>query len=67
MEEKETVYTVKGMACAHCKATVERQVGALDGVSALEVDLGSGTLRVWGSADPARVADTVRMAGFEIE
>ena len=35
-------YTVSGMTCAHCVAAVNEEVGRLDGVSAVDVDLNAG-------------------------
>jgi copper chaperone CopZ len=32
-------YCVSGMTCSHCVAAVTEEVGGLDGVSAVEVDL----------------------------
>ena len=37
-------FTVKGMSCAACSATVERAVKALDGIETAEVNLLAGTL-----------------------
>jgi copper chaperone CopZ len=34
-----TVITVQGMTCDHCKRSVTRALMALEGVSAVEVDL----------------------------
>jgi copper chaperone len=35
-------YCVSGMTCSHCVAAVTEEVGGLDGVSAVEVDLITG-------------------------
>jgi copper ion binding protein len=35
-------YAVSGMTCAHCVAAVNEEVGRLDGVSAVDVDLNAG-------------------------
>lgn len=59
-----TVYTVKGMACNHCKATVEKAVGAVNGVTSVAVDLASGRVAVEGDHDAAQVAKAVADAGF---
>ncbi|MCM1066973.1 MAG: SO_0444 family Cu/Zn efflux transporter [Muribaculaceae bacterium] len=59
-------FTVKGMACAHCKATVEKAVSAIDGVDSVAVDLGSGKVEVAGNADAAKIAEAIRLAGFEV-
>ncbi|MFE8993566.1 heavy-metal-associated domain-containing protein [Streptomyces collinus] len=63
-----TTYAVSGMSCGHCKATLTRVIGELDGVSGVEVDLGSGHVTVTGSAEPddAAVAEAVDEAGYEL-
>ena len=37
---------IDGMMCAHCKATVERALGAVDGVEACTVDLAAKTATI---------------------
>ncbi|MFS0752810.1 copper chaperone CopZ [Oceanobacillus sp. 1P07AA] len=37
---------VQGMTCGHCKMSVEGALQKLDGVTAAEVDLGSGKVDV---------------------
>ncbi|GLO68447.1 copper chaperone CopZ [Oceanobacillus kimchii] len=37
---------VRGMTCGHCKMSVEGALQKLDGVTAAEVDLGSGKVDV---------------------
>ena len=37
-----TTYAVLGMTCGHCRAAVAEEVGAIAGVTAVEVDLGLG-------------------------
>lgn len=59
------VYKVKGMACAHCKATVEKAVGAVAGVSSVAVDLPTGRVAVDGAYDPKAVAEAITNAGFD--
>ena len=43
-------YTVSGMTCGHCVSSVQEEVSAIDGVTATEVDLASGALRVHSGA-----------------
>lgn len=38
--------TAPDISCDHCKATVEREVGALDGVQAVSVDVPSHRVQV---------------------
>lgn len=47
---------INGMMCAHCKATVEKALSAVEGVSACTVDLGSKTAVITLTTD---VADAV--------
>ena len=37
-----TEYTVTGMTCQHCVNAVTREVGGIDGVTGVDVDLDSG-------------------------
>ncbi|MEU3934055.1 cation transporter [Streptomyces sp. NPDC029044] len=63
-------YAVSGMSCGHCKATLTKAIGELDGVSGVEVDLGSGhvTVTVTGAAEPddGVIAEVVDEAGYEL-
>ncbi len=40
--------TVTGMTCQHCVASVTEEVSELDGVTGVDVDLATGSLRVTG-------------------
>jgi copper chaperone len=61
-------YTVTGMTCDHCAAAVREEVGRLDGVSQVDVELASGVVTVESEAplDPGAVAAAVDEAGYEI-
>ncbi|MEU0743407.1 heavy-metal-associated domain-containing protein [Streptomyces sp. NPDC006134] len=63
-----TVYDVSGMTCGHCKATLTREIGALDGVLAVDVDLETGRVTVTTAAEPddALIAKAVDEAGYEL-
>lgn len=61
-----TVYTVNGMTCGHCVASVREEVGELAGVTDVEVDLATGRLTVTGDATAAQVAAAVDEAGYEL-
>jgi copper chaperone len=60
-------YTVKGMTCDHCRASVTEEVTELQGVEAVEVDLASGRLEVHGEdvADD-EIKAAVEEAGYEV-
>jgi len=59
-------YTVTGMTCGHCVASVKEEVGALDGVSDVAVDLQSGRLTVTSAAPlpDSAVTAAVEEAGY---
>jgi copper chaperone len=62
-----TTYTVSGMTCAHCVLSVREEVGDVDGVEAVEVDLESGRMAVAGAGvDDAAVRAAVDEAGYEV-
>ncbi|CAN5195251.1 hypothetical protein BH20ACT5_BH20ACT5_21580 [soil metagenome] len=62
---KERTYTVTGMTCGHCVASVTEEVGDLAGVESVDVDLGSGRMVVTshGVSDYAVLA-AVTEAGY---
>lgn len=61
-------YTVTGMTCSHCVASVTEEVSEIPGVSDVAVDLDSGRLSVTSTepVDPQLVADAVTEAGYEV-
>ena len=63
-----STYTVTGMTCGHCVTAVSEEVGALPGVTRVEVDLESGALTVTSDAplDEAAVAAAVDEAGYAL-
>lgn len=67
-EGRSTVYDVAGMTCGHCKATLTKEIGALDGVVSVEVDLGAGQVTVTTSDEPddALLAKVIDDAGYEL-
>ena len=60
-------YTVNGMTCSHCVLSVREEVGEVDGVAAVDVDLESGRMVVAGTGvDDAAVRAAVEEAGYEV-
>ena len=55
-----TTYQVQGMTCGHCVNSVSAEVGAIPGVSDVQVDLASGQVTVT-SENPLET-ETVRAA-----
>jgi len=66
-DERQQTYSVTGMTCEHCVAAVGAEVGAVPGVSAVDVDLASGALLVSGSdVDGEAVRLAVEEAGYSL-
>ncbi len=63
-----TTYRVDGMTCDHCVRAVRAEVGAIEGVSEVEVDLATGEVAVTSDAplDAAAVRAAVDEAGYEL-
>jgi copper ion binding protein len=61
-------YTVTGMTCQHCVASVTEEISELDGVSAVDVQLDSGAVTVTSTAplDPDAVRSAVEEAGYKL-
>ena len=67
MQTTDRTYTVAGMTCGHCVASVREEVSELAGVESVEVDLASGQLKVSGTSfDDAAVSAAVEEAGYEV-
>jgi copper chaperone len=63
-----TTYAVSGMSCAHCKATLTKAIGELDGVTGVDVDLATGQVTVTSTVEPddALIGTVVDDAGYEL-
>ncbi len=61
-------WTVTGMTCAHCVASVTEEVTEVPGVEEVSVDLATGTLTVTSTAplDDADVRAAVEEAGYAL-
>lgn len=61
-------YTVTGMTCSHCVASVSEEVGAIDGVTDVAVDLPTGAVTVTSDqpVDDAQVRAAVEEAGYQL-
>ncbi len=62
----ETVLTIEGMRCMHCKMSVEKALKGVPGITSAEVDLAKKQAVVAGSADQAVMAKAVAEAGFRV-
>ncbi|WP_018504939.1 heavy-metal-associated domain-containing protein [Parafrankia discariae] len=64
----ETTYTVTGMTCGHCVASVTEEISGIAGVTDVAVDLGSGAVTVTSERqlEPATVRAAVEEAGYQL-
>lgn len=63
-----STYAVTGMTCGHCVQAVTTEVGALPGVTGVDVDLAARSVTV-ASAQPldvAQVRAAVEEAGYDL-
>jgi len=63
-----STYTVTGTTCGHCVNAVTEEVGLIEGVSRVEVDLPTGTVTVTADKplDDAAVRAAVAEAGYQV-
>ena len=61
-------YTVAGMTCGHCVASVTEEIQEIAGVSEISVDLETGALRVTSErpVSDADVRAAVEEAGYQL-
>jgi copper chaperone len=61
-------YTVAGMTCDHCVRALRSEVGGIQGVSAVDVDLATGTVVVTSETalNHQQLALAVEEAGYEL-
>ena len=62
----ELTYSVPGIHCGHCERAVKDEVGALPGVSSVDVDLETKVVKVTGEPlDDAVLRAAIAEAGYE--
>jgi copper chaperone len=71
MNENETtesrIYSIVGMTCSHCVASVREEVAEVGGVRDVDVDLDAGRLVVSGAGfDDEAVQTAVEEAGYQL-
>lgn len=57
---------VERMTCGGCAATVSAAVAKAAPKARMEIEIATGTLRVQGEADEARVRAAIEQAGYGI-
>jgi copper chaperone CopZ len=66
-ETNTKAYQVGGMTCDHCVASVSGEIGAINGVTAVTVDLPTGTVTVDGTGfSDEDVHKAVAQAGYAL-
>ena len=59
-------YTVSGMSCGHCKASVTEELSDVEGVETVDVDLDTKLVVVTGSGlDDTALRTAIVEAGYE--
>lgn len=60
--------TVKGMSCQHCVASVTKALTALEGISNVSIDLGSGKVSFDQAKEisPQTISKAIAAIGFEV-
>lgn len=68
MSQTTTTYTVTGMTCGHCVASVTEEVQEIAGVENVDVVLETGALTVTSAEplDEAAVRSAVEEAGYQL-
>ncbi|EPD71072.1 copper ion binding protein [Corynebacterium pyruviciproducens ATCC BAA-1742] len=62
-----TTYSVEGMTCGHCKMAVEKEVGAIEGVTSVEANVEAKNVTVTGdNVSVDDVAAAVEEAGYTL-
>ena len=62
----ETVLKIEGMTCMHCKASVEKAIKGVSGVTGVQVDLAKNEAVVTGSAEMSDMVKAVDVAGYKV-
>lgn len=60
-----STYTVPGISCDHCVSAITTEVGAVEGVTAVDVDLEAKTVVVVGG-DSEAIVSAIDDAGFDV-
>ena len=64
----QSTYTVNGMTCGHCVASVTEEITEIEGVTDVAVDLPTGAVTVTSNEplDQAQVRAAVEEAGYQL-
>lgn len=59
-------YSVPDISCGHCKSAIETEVGALDDVATVLVNIEARTVTVDGEASDEAIHAAIEEAGYEV-
>ncbi len=65
MTDRTRTYSVPAISCGHCKAAIEGEVGKLDEVEGVVVDVATKTVEVSGKAADEEVRRAIEEAGYD--
>lgn len=60
-------YSVPDISCGHCKSAIETEVGALDDVATVLVNIEARTVTVDGEASDEAIHAAIEEAGYEVD
>ena len=68
MTTEQITYNVPGISCEHCRTAISNEVGALEGVDTVAVDLDRKLVAVRGhSLVAAQLRAAIDEAGYDVE
>jgi len=60
-------YSVPGVSCEHCRTAISKAVGAVEGVTSVDIDLDAKRVEVRGrDLDDAAVRAAIDEAGYDV-
>jgi copper chaperone len=66
-QTQQLAYSVPDVSCGHCRAAISDEVGRVEGVAEVEVDLDAKRVAVRGEQlDDAAIRAAVEQAGYEL-
>ncbi len=66
-EQMKKIIKINGMSCGHCKASVEKALNALNGVSAeVNLEKKQAVVKLTADVEDAKLAEVITEAGFEV-
>jgi copper chaperone len=60
-----TKFNVPDMSCGHCKAAIEKAVGAADAAAALDFDMDERTVAITSGLDDAALIAAMKSEGYD--